>query len=66
MVGSGDHRLVAYKVPTEWRTLTEDQRAMGSVAGFKRSSKADFLVEYEVFRCGEVGCRVCMAGGAVG
>jgi hypothetical protein len=23
VLGSGDHRLVAYRVPTEWRTLTE-------------------------------------------
>ena len=47
-MGSGDHRLVGYRVPTEWRTLTEEQRGLGSVAGFKRSSKGDFLVEYEV------------------
>ena len=59
VVGSGDHRLVGYRVLTEWRTLTEEQRAMGSVAGFKRSSRGDFLVEYGVFRCRVVGCRVC-------
>ena len=44
VVGSGDHRLVAYRVLAEWRTLTEEQRGMRSVGGFKRSSKGDFLV----------------------
>jgi hypothetical protein len=39
-----------------WRTgyrpsgvLTEEQRGMRSVEGFKRSSKGDFLVQYELF-----------------
>jgi hypothetical protein len=31
VVGSSDHRLVAYRVPVKWRTLTEEQRGMGSV-----------------------------------
>jgi hypothetical protein len=26
VVGSGNHRIVAYRVPAEWRTLTEEQR----------------------------------------
>jgi hypothetical protein len=51
VVGSGDHRLVGYRVPAEWRTLTKEQRGLGSVTGFKRSSKGDFLYEYGVFRC---------------
>ena len=59
VVGSGGHRLVEYRVPAEWRTRTEDQRGLGSVAGFKRSSKGDFLVEYETFPCSVTGCRVC-------
>jgi hypothetical protein len=40
----GDHMMVGYRLPTEWGTLTEEQRAIMSVAGFKRSSKGDFLV----------------------
>jgi hypothetical protein len=59
VVGAGDHRLVGYRVPVEWRTLTEEQRGLRSVGGFKRSSKGDFLVEYGIFQCREVGCRVC-------
>jgi hypothetical protein len=49
VVGSGDHRLVAYRVPAEWRTLTEEQRWMRLVGFFKRSSKGDFLVQYGLF-----------------
>jgi hypothetical protein len=26
VLGSGDHMLVAYRVPAEWRNLTEEQR----------------------------------------
>jgi hypothetical protein len=59
VVGFGDHRLVAYRVPAKWRTLTEEQRGMGSVGGFKRSSKGDFLVGYGLFQCGVVYCWVC-------
>jgi hypothetical protein len=51
VVGSGNHRMVAYGVPAYWRTLTEEQKGMGSVGGFKRSSKGDFLVEYGLFQC---------------
>jgi hypothetical protein len=36
-VGTGDHRLVCYRVPVEWGTLTE-----GSLVGFKQSSRATF------------------------
>jgi hypothetical protein len=43
VVGLGNHRMVAYKVPAEWRTLTEEQRGMGSMGGFKRSSRGDLL-----------------------
>jgi hypothetical protein len=56
VVGSGNHGLVAYRVPAECSTLTEEQRRMGSVGGFKRSSKGDFLVEYGLFQCRVVGC----------
>ena len=59
VVGSGNHRLVAYRVPAEWRTLTEEQRGMRSVGGFKRSSKGDFLVQYGLFQCRVPGCWVC-------
>jgi hypothetical protein len=37
-------------------TLTEEQRAVSSISGFKRSSKGDFLVQYGAFLCGVVGC----------
>jgi hypothetical protein len=59
VMSTGDHRMVGYRVPTEWGTLTEEQRVIVSVAGFKRSSKSDFLVQYEIFQCGVTGCWVC-------
>jgi hypothetical protein len=59
VVSTGDRRLVGYRIPTEWGTLTEEQRGIALVAGFKRSSKGDFLVQYEAFQCGVVGCSVC-------
>jgi hypothetical protein len=49
VVGSGNHRLVAYRVLADWHTLNEEQRGMRSVGGFKRSPKGDFLVQYELF-----------------
>ena len=59
-VTTRDHRMVGYKVPKEWATLTEAQRGMGSVAAFKRGSRDGFLVEYGAFVC--AGCWVCAAG----
>jgi hypothetical protein len=59
VVRSGDHRLVAYRLPAKWRTLTEEQRGNGSVGRFKQSSRGDFLVGYELFKCRVVGCWVC-------
>jgi hypothetical protein len=51
--------MVRYRIPTKWGTLTEEQRAIMSVAGFKRSLKGDFMVQYEVFQCGVASCWVC-------
>jgi hypothetical protein len=59
VVGSGNHRLVAYRVPAKWHTLTEEQRGIKLVGGFKRSSNGDFLVQYEMFQCRVPGCWVC-------
>jgi hypothetical protein len=59
VVSTRDHRLVEYRIPKEWGTLTEEQRVIMSIAGFKRSLKGDFLVQYGAFQCGVVGCWVC-------
>jgi hypothetical protein len=59
VVSTGDRRLVGHRIPTEWGTLKEEQRAIPTVAGFKRSSKGDLLVQYGAFQCGVVGCWVC-------
>jgi hypothetical protein len=58
VMSTGDRGLAGYRIPTEWGTLTEEQRAITSVAGFKRSLKGDFLVQYEAIQCGVVGCWV--------
>ena len=52
-----DHGSVGYRVPMEWDSLTEGQRGMGSLAGFKRGSRDGFLGGYRAFVCG--GCYVC-------
>ena len=59
-----DHRMVGYRVPKEWGTLTEGQREVGSLAAFKRGSRAGFLAGYGSFVCGVRNCAVCLSGGA--
>ena len=61
-VTTGNHRLVGYRVPTEWASLTEAQRQVGTLAAFKRGSRAGFLSGYRGFVCQEAGCRVCQGG----
>jgi hypothetical protein len=56
VVNTGEHRMAGYRIPTKWGTLTEEHRAIMSVAGFKQSLKGDFLVQYGAFQCGVVGC----------
>jgi hypothetical protein len=38
---------------------------MGSVGGFNRCSKGDFLVEYGLFECRVAGCWGCVDRSAV-
>ena len=52
-----DHGSVGYRVPEEWATMTEAQRGVGSLAGFKRGSRAGLLAVYGGFAC--AGCYVC-------
>ena len=42
-VTSRDHRSVSYRVPAEWASLTEVQRGVGTLAAFKRQSRAVFF-----------------------
>ena len=55
-----DHRSVGYRVPKEWATVPEALRGAGTLATFKRTSRAGFLAGYGAFRCG--GCWVCGEG----
>ena len=63
-VSTGDHRSVGYRVPREWGSLTDEQRGMGSLAGFKKGSRGGFLAGYRSFVCR--GCYVCRVQGAEG
>ena len=56
VVGSGDHRVVAYKVPVEW-SLPAELRQAPTLGAFREGSKRGFLAGYGAFRCG--GCWVC-------
>ena len=58
-----DHGSVGYRVPKEWATLGEGHRGVGSLAAFKRQSRAGFLAEYGGFECRVVGCGVCAWNG---
>ena len=62
-VTARDHRMVGYRVPREWATLTEAQRGVGSLAAFKRGSRGGFLSSYGSFVCAVTGCWVCGQGG---
>ena len=63
-LSSRDHRSVGYRVPKEWATLTEAQRAGGSLGSFKKGSREGFLGAYRAFVCGVGGCRACQRDGA--
>ena len=65
-VSTRDHGSVGYRVPKEWASLTEGQRGVRSLAGFKRASKGGFLAEYGGFVCRDRGCYVCGRGGGAG
>ena len=58
-VATGDHTSVGYRVPREWAGLTESQREAGSLAAFKRRSRAGVLGEYGAFVCEVPECVVC-------
>ena len=56
-----DHGSVGYRIPREWASLTEGQRGVGSLGGFKRGSKGGFLAEYGAVVCRVRDCYVCGA-----
>ena len=62
-VSTRDHRSVGYRIPREWASLTEAQRGVGSLAGFKRGSRGAFIGDYAGFVCGDRGCYVCAMDG---
>ena len=57
-----DHRLVGYRVPKEWGSLTDEQRGVGSLATFRKGLRAGFLEVYGVAVCMNRGCFVCREG----
>ena len=61
-----DHRSVGFRVPREWDSLSDAQRGVASLAGFKRGSRRGFLEGYAAFVCVDRGCYVCLRerGGA--
>ena len=57
VVGSADHRVVAYRVPVEWGSLSGELRGAPTLGSFRDGSKRGFLAGYAAFHCG--GCWVC-------
>ena len=43
----------------EWAGMAVEEREGGSLAAFKRRSRAGFLAGYGGFECGVLGCGVC-------
>ena len=62
VVVTRDHGSLGYRVPVEWRSLTEEQRGLGAVLSFKRSLRAGFLAGYGGFSCRAAECGVCRRG----
>ena len=62
-VTARDHRLVGYRIPREWATVAGTLGGVGSLAAFKRRSRAAFLSEYGLFVCADAGCWVCARDG---
>ena len=54
-----EHRSIGYRVPKEWATLSDELKDFGTITGFKKRSKREFLDVYLTFECGERGCQVC-------
>ena len=58
-ISTRDHRSVGYRVPSEWAVLPLELRGLGSLAAFKRTSRAGFIRDYRLTVCGVVDCYVC-------
>ena len=58
-VGTRDHRSVGYRVPVEWAGMAGELREVGSLAAFKKRSRAGFLGGYGMFACMLSECAVC-------
>ena len=58
-VWTRDHRSLGYRDPAEWAGMAVGEREMGSLAAFKRGSRAGFLGEYAAFVCQVASCGVC-------
>ena len=58
-VRTRDHCSVTYRVPVEWAGMTGELREAGSLASFKRRSRAGFEGEYGSFVCMVRECAVC-------
>ena len=65
-VSTRDHGSVGYRVPGEWALLTGELRAVASLGGFKRRSRAGFLAEYGAMVCRMRDYYVCRGSGEVG
>ena len=61
-ISTRDHRSVGYRVPSEWASLSVELRGAGSLAAFKRTSRAGFLRDYSLSVCSVRNCYVCGGG----
>ena len=57
-----DHKSIGYRVPREWESLSQKNREVKSLSGFKKNSKMDFIAKYKAFRCEANNCYICGNG----
>ena len=54
-----DQGSIRYRLPKEWSAISQDLKECKSIAAFKKSSKRQFVEQYGMVECREVGCVVC-------
>ena len=58
-VSTSDHRGVGYRIPKEWKSLSQKLKETNSLSGFKRRSREEFIARYRSFKCDKKDCYVC-------
>ena len=58
-VSTSDQRCLGYRIPKEWQSIPDDVKKIGSLTGFKKKSKQEFIDKYKSFLCKTSDCYIC-------